>query len=331
MPTCAADKRQSDGAALGKMRDRVYLMSAANFKKDKARIVDEKDKDRYRAPVFERFKRGRVVPAVPRPRSQATMTRPPPLCSPAVQSHSGYRTKPKFSCAGFTSAARGFVSTAKEYFKDTPVPAMRQLPPAKDHLSSTALAWANPDKLAINKLPQGCPWARPATTTTMRRSAGGTATKYEGSNRRLSLPGSQTPLNQGGSRRASLQGLRGCTAKPIKEQLVEQAQDAAKHLMKHDGWGYFNKLSRLKKLPQTNKQCTQFLQHFLAKKGESFFPDKDPWTNPGEQRAELDAIVLAAQARLNAERFLESKPSTEQYELHKTSEVEGLCGQMVDL
>ena len=55
---------------------------------------------------------------------------------------------------------------------------------------------------------------------------------------------------------------------PLDQSLAERGQEQAQKIVRHDGWAYYSKLTRLNNLPETNQDCSQFLQHFLAKKGE---------------------------------------------------------------
>jgi len=366
MPQCSIDQRQQDGAALGKMRDRVYINSAAIFKKEQIEEAEEKRKAADFAPIFRRFKRQNIKPAAVKSRSKQTMIRPPPLCNPPVQTSSGYGTKAKFCCSSFTNEARGFESTATSFLKEyKQAPPMGAVPP-KQHLCSNALAWAAPEKLTLHKTPPGCPWAkRPATTIAMARSPNAgkrsSTPKYQGVKRRASMPGgSQTPDPARERRRSSLQDqmrVDHWKVQPLDQSLAERGQEQAQKIVRHDGWAYYSKLTRLNNLPETNQDCSQFLQHFLAKKGNTMFPRS--WVSTGEAREELEKIVGRTRANLSAEDAMRSKqlelerqqlelertsskysasafsrtPSRDakSFDLKKKTKVEGLTSQMVDL
>jgi len=283
MPLCSEDQRQNAGAALGKMRDRMYNNVHGNFKREQMRLDKERQEDSANAPIFTRLRRMNIYPSYPKPlASTSIMSRPPPIRKLQEPPSSGY---------GKTFANRdkaaSTASTCNLFMNDySPMPSTNK-ERAKAHLCSNARAWADPFRLMANRTVAQdiCAASLDSAGRPKTRQAVGTRTENKPS-AAIHRPATRASTRSDDKELGS-QGQPRATARTS----MAEGREKAEELIKYKGWGYYSKLTHLKDLPQNNAQCKQFMQHFLADKGKTIFPKQGKWVDKQAARDELQSII----------------------------------------
>lgn len=282
MPLCSEDQKQNAGAALCKMRDRMYVNVHGNFKREQIRLDRERAADKAHAPIFTRLRQNNIYPSYPKPlASTSIMTKPPPIRKLREPPSSGYG-----KLFENREKAAATESTCSNFMRDyTPMPQTNAVR-AKAHLCSNARTWAEPSRLTTNRTVAQdiCatplePNGRPRTRQVIVRPTAKAAAARR--------PATRASTRSDTKEISSLQGR----TRELNVQMMDEGQEKARELIKYKGWGYYQKLTHLKDLPQSNEQCKQFMQHYLADKGRTIFPQRGKWVDKVAARNELDSII----------------------------------------